>query len=244
VVRVLVTLAVLIAIAVVAWLFYQVATLSIYADNARRAEASAKIDRDRLAAAVQDQGVAIAEANRQLVAAGKKPVTVPAPTALPKISPELVAAAVSAYMAAHPVRDGRNAPDAATVVRAVMPAVQAQVAAYQAAHPAKNGTNGKDGAAGVDGKDGATGPAGPAGKDGTDAPPPTQEQVDAAVTAYCDAHDHCQGPAGATGPAGKDGQDAYPFTFTFVVQDNPVQSTTYTCTITDPAVPATCTKAQ
>lgn len=56
------------------------------------------------------------------------------------------------------------------------------------------------GADGTDGRDGADsqvpGPQGPAGPAGQDAPPPSQEQVNAAVAAYCAANPSaCQAPA-------------------------------------------------
>ena len=41
-----------------------------------------------------------------------------------------------------------------------------------------------------------------------------------------------QGPAGPAGADGKDGQSPFPFAFTFVVQNNPAQSTAYTVTCT------------
>jgi len=86
------------------------------------------------------------------------------------------------------------------------------------------GATGATGATGPQGERGATGPAGPMGEPG-----PAGEQGPA-------------GPAGADGKDGtdgKDGQSALPFTFSFVVQTNPAQSTTYTvacqvdgCTVT------------
>lgn len=102
------------------------------------------------------------------------------------------------------------------------------------------GIQGPKGDAGANGLDGAAGPAGPPGPAGADGQNATQSQVDSAVNAFCSsANDPCRSTVpGPTGPAGK---NAYPFTFTFVIQNNPVQRTTYTCTVSDPAQPATCT---
>ena len=96
------------------------------------------------------------------------------------------------------------------------------------------------GPAGEDGTDGDAGPAGADGRDGTDAPPPSQAQVDAAVASYCTANGGCRGPQGPRGEPGTPGVDAVPFTFSFTVDLNPIQSRTYTCTITDPDQPVTC----
>jgi hypothetical protein len=82
------------------------------------------------------------------------------------------------------------------------------------------GATGPKGEPGEPGATGATGPQGPPGPAGERGP---------------------QGPPGPAGSNGSDGRDAFPFTFSFIVEDNPAQSTTYTCTITDPAEPATCT---
>lgn len=87
---------------------------------------------------------------------------------------------------------------------------------------------------------GPAGPAGEAGSAGEDAPPPSQDQVDEAVRAYCDSRGGCRGPQGEPGEQGEPGQDAVPFRFTFTVQLNPVQSQTYTCTITEANQSVTC----
>ncbi len=75
----------------------------------------------------------------------------------------------------------------------------------------QDGTNGEDGADGLNGADGAPGETGPAGPAGPPGP---------------------QGEQGVPGTDGQDGADAVPFTFSFTVQQNPAQSTTYVCTIT------------
>lgn len=74
------------------------------------------------------------------------------------------------------------------------------------------GEDGRDGQAGRNGSNGADGATGPAGSAGDDGPP---------------------GPAGPQGDPGPAGEDAFPFTFTFTVERNPLQSTTYvvTCTV-------------
>lgn len=96
---------------------------------------------------------------------------------------------------------------------------------------------GPPGTAGTDGTQGAKGDPGAPGADG---PPPTPEAVQSAVADYCGNHNNCQGPQG---DPGTNGRDAFPFTFTFVVPAAipPAPDTTYTCTITDPADPVTCT---
>ncbi|NUO59010.1 MAG: collagen-like protein [Hamadaea sp.] len=118
------------------------------------------------------------------------------------------------------------------------------------------GQEGAAGAAGADGKNGADstvpGPQGPAGAEGPAGPAgpgPTQAQINEAVTAYCSAAaDRCTGPAGPkgdTGAAGTDGTDAVPFTFTFTIPaDGPLKDAqTYSCTVTAPNDPVTCTRA-
>lgn len=83
------------------------------------------------------------------------------------------------------------------------------------------GTRGKRGKQGAPGEDstvpGPQGERGPRGAPGEDGPQgPAGER----------------GPAGPPGPQGERGESAYPFTFTFTVQQNPAQSTTYTVTCT------------
>jgi hypothetical protein len=93
------------------------------------------------------------------------------------------------------------------------------------------GPMGPQGVSGRNGKRGATGARGPG---------PTNAQVAEGVAAYC-ASGRCVGPRGPSGQDGKDGADgqpgqsAYPFTFTFTVALNPVQSTTYTVTCSSPS---------
>lgn len=75
------------------------------------------------------------------------------------------------------------------------------------------GLMGLIGLTGPQGKTGPAGAAGPTGPTGQQGPPPSDDQVSAAVRAYCATHDACAGPSGPMGPkgdtgaAGKDGVD-------------------------------------
>jgi hypothetical protein len=71
--------------------------------------------------------------------------------------------------------------------------------------PGSPGEPGVQGPAGPQGEPGPTGPAGADGAPGADAPAPTQDQINAAIAAYCDAHNQCQGPQGPPGPQGPAG---------------------------------------
>ena len=51
---------------------------------------------------------------------------------------------------------------------------------------------------------------GPKGADGDTGRPPTDDEIAAAVEAYCAAHDDCAGPAGATGATGSTGPAGSP----------------------------------
>lgn len=131
---------------------------------------------------------------------------------------------------------------------------QAQVADAVAAYCAGGkctGPAGKDGAKGDAGAAGSPGPAGTNGENGepgAQGPGPDDAQVQAAVAAYCDAHNGCAGPAGADGSQGPQGEPgasgapAYPFEFTFTIpKRGPLtQDRTYHCRIDDPATPAEC----
>lgn len=114
----------------------------------------------------------------------------------------------------------------------------AQVAAAVTAYCNNRGQC--QGPVGTAGPDGTQGTKGDPGTPGADGPPPTPEAVQSAVSDYCSNHNGCQGPKG---DPGTNGRDAFPFTFTFVVPAAipPAPDTTYTCTITDPADPVTCT---
>lgn len=69
----------------------------------------------------------------------------------------------------------------------------------------QDGVNGQNGTDGSDGSDGAMGPAGPAGPAGADGPGPTEDQVAAAIAAWCAPRNDCVGPQGAEGPPGPAG---------------------------------------
>lgn len=83
---------------------------------------------------------------------------------------------------------------------------------------------------------GCRGPSGVAGKDGKDAPPVTDQQLDASTARYCDAHGGCSGPQGAPGVNGMDGAPgtpAGPFTFSW----DDLNGRTHVCSI-DPTLGA------
>lgn len=116
--------------------------------------------------------------------------------------------------------------------------VRAAVLEYCDARGECRGPAGEQGNPGEDGQDGAAGAQGPPG------PPPSDAQVAQAVATYCSSRNECrgpQGPAGDRGPSGPAGKSAYPFTFTFTVRQNPVQSTTYTVTCETAGEPCTVT---
>lgn len=81
--------------------------------------------------------------------------------------------------------------------------------------PGAAGLTGPGGLPGINGTPGPTGDPGPKGADGAPGP---------------------AGQPGADGKPGTDGQSAYPFTFSFTANKD-----TYSCTLTAPATPATCT---
>ena len=111
--------------------------------------------------------------------------------------------------------------------------------------PGQVGAQGEIGPRGPQGNSGTTGPRGPRGamgrpgvdgvdgRDGIDGAPGAKGDTGAAGPSGTNGKD------GQNGADGKDGQSALPFEFSFVVQTNPVQSTTYTvrcavdgCTVT------------
>jgi hypothetical protein len=89
--------------------------------------------------------------------------------------------------------------------------------------PGAPGETGAPGAPGPKGGQGDTGPQGPAGPPGPAGLPGER------------------GPAGSQGPPG---QSAYPFTFTFTVQQNLAQSTTYTVECRAAGEPCTVTSSE
>lgn len=143
------------------------------------------------------------EANARLEAQGQPPVPVPevepgaAPTVI-QIMPtqDQLDDTVAAYCAA---RDdctgepGTSGESPAPLTEAeLMAAVQACYAAGACPVPAD----------GIDGRDGIDGTN---GTNGIDAPPITQDQVNAAFAAYCDANNGCRGADGAPGTTCADG---------------------------------------
>lgn len=71
------------------------------------------------------------------------------------------------------------------------------------------GQSGTRGPVGRSGSPGASGSSGAAGSQGPAGPGPTDDQIAAAVAAYCTAHGNCTGPAGpagSTGPTGPAGR--------------------------------------
>lgn len=86
---------------------------------------------------------------------------------------------------------------------------RSQVAEAVAAYCAKDACKGAPGVAtdGADGTDGTDGTDGADGSDGAPGPGPTDEQIAAAVEAYC-ADGKCKGESGRDGADGADGKDA------------------------------------
>lgn len=142
----------------------------------------------------------------QAVTAGASPVTTPpgAPpaTAVPgSVGPRgpgptdaQIAYAVAAYCTAH---DGCTGIPSPAQVRAAVSAFCATGVCRGAAGPT--------GASGQPGPSGSPGPTGAAGASGSPGPGPTDDQVSAAVNAYCAAHGDCTGPAGPKGDTGASG---------------------------------------
>ena len=189
-----------------------------------------RIDSQQATNAAQD--AALKEANRRLIEAGEKPVPTPLPGPIGQPGPgptdTQVAFAVATYCHSTGLCEGK-------------PPTAQQVSSAVSSYCSGGRCMGDPGKNGQAGDPGATGSPGPA---------PTSEQIAAAVASYC-AGGHCTGPAGppgadgndgtngTDGQDGKDGQSAFPFTFSFVVENNPAQSTTYTvvcqvdgCTVT------------
>lgn len=130
----------------------------------------------------------------------------PVPAAGPSRS-EIVAA-VASYCSG-----GRCAPPAPSEEQ-VIQAVVAYCSGGQCEGPAgpsgaagEPGDPGDPGQAGEPGAAGEEGAPGQAGSPGAPGPGPTDDQIAAAVDAYCSARNDCQGPAG---PAGADGEDGAP----------------------------------
>jgi hypothetical protein len=197
----------------------------------------------------QAQGSALAEANRRLTEAGKQPVPTPEPGPAgepgPAPSDVQVEVAVSAYCADHDC-DGPTAEEVALAVASYCdghgdcigprgaPPTGAQILAQTRTYCASHGDC--RGRAGIDGQDGTNGTDGRDGVDGKDGRGITATQIDDQghlIVSYSDGTSADLGRVvGQDGKDGADGQSALPFTFTFTVQTNPSQSTTYTVTCT------------
>ena len=168
----------------------------LQADNARL-ERQVK-DQDRQADQRDRQ---VRDLSGQVRELGGKPIVTPsrAPSPSPPSQAE-IAAAVSRYLQQHPPATGRP-PSMAEVLTAVTgylrehpPPAGTPGQTGQPGQKGDKGDRGDDGKPGRDGKDGAPGQDGAAGKDG---PPPSDEQIRAAVQAYLDTHPlNC--PAGST----------------------------------------------
>lgn len=137
----------------------------------------------------------------------------------PGATPAMVAVQVAAYLTAHPPKPG-PAPTPAQIATAASDYITAHASDFQG-QPGQPGQNGQD------------------GHSATDA------QVTAAVSAYCDAHNQCQGPTGQQGPPPAawtwtdpgSGQDMTCTRDT----DSPDTAPTYTCAADSPTPPTTTT---
>jgi hypothetical protein len=181
------------------WLLY-VAVIALLAAVAfvylRSAHTASEVDQAQRAA--QQNAAALAQANDRIAHLGGVPVSTPAPGPSgppgpkgeqgPGPSAEQIDLAVTSYCSGH---DGCTG----TPTRAeVASAVTAYCATGVCVGP--SGSTGPSGAAGKNGNDGQTGAQGPG---------PTDDQVQAAVVAYCAAHSGCTGPAGRNGTDGSTG---------------------------------------
>lgn len=224
------------------------AALALY--YGRKANNRSEHYKDSKVAAVQ----ALGSANSSLTKAGLQPVPTPtaagpAPTVTvtPSASPQRGAAgapgpgpssaqiqiAVTSYCAASRCGTG---PTAAQVAQAV--------ATYCRSDGRCRGPAGKtaSGSPGADGKDGTDGAAGASGAPGAPGESATADQVAAAVSTYCGAHNQCAGPAGsdgtsatgapgspgAPGASGAPGEPPVSWTYTDSLGDE------HTCSRTDP----------
>ncbi|HEY9352975.1 MAG TPA: hypothetical protein VIP28_06990 [Nocardioides sp.] len=153
----------------------------------------------KLSKQANDDHAAAQALEEQVKRLGGKPVAEPGEPPAGPPGPGPTAAQVQAAVADYCAGD-RCKP---TVSRSQ---VAAAVADYCAGGlcQGKDGTNGGPGA---DGTDGTSGTDGTDGADGAPGPGPTDEQIAAAVEAYC-ADGKCRGEKGEKGDAGADGKDA------------------------------------
>ena len=192
----------------------------------------------------QAQDDSLAEANRRLIEAGKQPVPTPEPGPAgepgPAPSDEQVAAAVTTYCTVHDC-DGPTAEEVALAVASYCdghgdctgprgaPPTDAQILAQTRTFCASHGDC--RGRAGTDGQDGANGTDGVDGKDGRGITATQINDQGHLIISYSDGTSVDLGRVvGLDGKDGVDGKDAFPFTFSFTVETNPSQSTTYTVT--------------
>lgn len=128
---------------------------------------------------------------------GQRGVPGPAPT------PDQVTAAVTAYCTGGACAEP---PTGVQVLAAVTTYCETTSCTGTTGEPGAPGASGQDGTTGEPGQDGAPGTPGEAGTPGAPGPGPTDDQVAAAVTAYCQTQG-CTGPQGPTGPDGPPGAD-------------------------------------
>jgi len=177
-------------------------------------------------------------ANARIVALGGTPVAGPAGAAGPAGPPPTLTEVEDAVTRYCTQVSCGIPPSAGQVAQAVSTFCNAHA---QCSGPGgKTGRNGNNGLNGHNGSPGATGAEGPG---------PTSDQVAAAVSSFCAAHNQCQGPAGAsgsrgasgatvTGPPGENGSNGAdgqpPLSWTYVDHIG----MTHTCTRDDPFNPA------
>lgn len=192
----------------------------------------------------------------------REAITEVAPAAPP---PSSVATAVEDYLSTYDFdvepeyRDAlRTDVESALRTLGVQPPTRSQitaaVAAYLVTNPPDDGAPGRGlVTAALDDcdvrfsyTDGTSMTVGPiCGRDGADAPPVTDEQIDAAVARYCEARNGCrgsEGPQGAAGPQGPEGPAGYPSSITLADGQrctDPDGDRRYTCSggQPDPAPP-------
>lgn len=180
-------------LALAGWALVTASSANRHADRLDQQAASAS-------SAASANQAAIAQANNRLRALGGTPVPTPAPVTGvqgppgPGPSDQQIATAVTLYCAEH---EGCVGVPSQTQVLAAVQAYCATGVCKGAA-----GASGRPGQPGASGAPGASGQPGPQGDTG---PGPTDEQVSAAVAAYCSAHGDCSGPAGPSGASGAPG---------------------------------------
>ena len=196
------------------------------------------------------QDAALEEANRRLTEAGEQPVETPPPASVAGPTAEEIRTAVDDWFITHDLSltPGYTTSMQAAVVRYLIAnpppsgqdgrppterEIAVQVAAYVSAHPPADGKDGQDGTDGTDGQDGTNGTDGADGKDGRGISSTSINADGHLILTYSDGtSDDLGRVVGTDGQDGKDGASPFPFTFSWTVQNNPAQSTTYTVTCT------------